>query len=128
MKWKVLLGLLAVILLALVSLSPTGEVDRVSAQGLVEYEYDCAGKYDLLWFPTLGWDSEVKGGCVVYQLKESDENPGTPELFIRLSEELRVLLGYEDVEMVPLAYGKGEVVTVCGDTVHFRYLPVSSSQ
>jgi hypothetical protein len=121
MKWKVLLVLLAVILLALVSLSPTGEVDPVLAQGLVDYPLysDLAMKYHLLTFLPFAWKSEVKGGCVIYKLAQSDEDAETAEL---------IVFPAQDEPGIALAYGKDEVVTVCGDTVHFRYLPASSSQ
>jgi hypothetical protein len=126
MKRKGFLVLLAVILLALVCLSPTGEVGPVSAQGLIEYGFGLAVKYDALLFSSAEWNARVEGGCVIYELKASDEDPATAEYYVLLAQELReeFQLG---TDPLPFAAGAKEVVTACDDTVHLRALPVSSA-
>lgn len=116
---KILLVLLPIVLLALVWPLVAGEADDVSAQGSIEYSGDLVVEYDLLFFEPLGWKSDLKGGCVVYK----PEHPGA-YFEILLTEDLWVvLIGELPRATLRVAYEPMQVVTVCGDTVHFYTTP-----
>ncbi len=119
MMRKIVLVLLPIVLLALVWPLVIGEAEHVSAQGMIEYTGDLAVEYDLLFFEPDGWRSRLKEGCVVYE----PEHP-TAWFQILLTEDLWVALGGEGPrDVLRLEYEPMEVVTVCGDTVHFYYRP-----
>jgi hypothetical protein len=125
MMRRILLVLLPVVLLAFVCVLVTGTSADVSAQGLIEYSSDLVLEYEVLQFGPVGWRSEIKNGCVVYK---SMKLPGgdTSLLMVYLTKDLWEYLAPEQ-EPTPFyfQYPVDEVVTVCGNTVHLRWVPLT---
>jgi hypothetical protein len=123
---RILLILVPVVLLAFVCLLVAAGTGDVSAQGQIEYSSHLVVEYAALQFGPVGWRSDVRDGCVIYRSMRS-QAAETSALVVHLTKDLwEYLAPGQDPTPFLLQYPPDEVVTVCGNTVHLRWIPQPS--
>lgn len=73
-------------------------------------------EFEAVFFEPLEWRSRLKEGCVVYE-------PEHPNAVFALLPTKDLWVGNEPPDPSLFEYQPMEVVTVCGDTVHFYAAP-----